>query len=591
MWHLEIENIAGIRSGTATIEPGINAIQASNWQGKTSLITSIETVIGAEKSLTESEEQGSVQLEIDNETYIAELSRQNGNVVRHGEGYPSDERDVVAAELFAFLDEANPIRRAVRNGENLEDLLTRPLDLENIDEKIADLREERQQIETELEAAEEAATKLPRAQEQVTLLESELENLREEREEIATDTAGDAEQRDTLSSKRATRDRIQGRIDDLESQIGNLEGKLEDRRAELEKFEIPDESGLESGIAEKRDKLSEIEAQIDLLQTVFNANKRVLDEGQINLLADIERGIMEDELTCWVCGEQAPRNAFDSRLDALNERISELRQDANALYDEVSELEDQQEQLKRQRRRKADLEREIKDLESRITDRQMALEDAKGRFTDLKNEIEELEAEVETTDDRMTGIESEMKYKEAELNDAREELDRLQNQADRREQLQAQIDNVSSEIEDLRTRKEQIKQTVHTAFEEAMEDILAEFAPGFERAWLDNFELRIVREGRSTSVDALSEGEVELLGIIAALAGYDAFDIAERIPIILLDGLGGLASEHLHRLVTFLEGRAEYVVTTAYPEAGDFDGHVITPDDWTVVSEQIESVH
>jgi hypothetical protein len=88
----------------------------------------------------------------------------------------------------------------------------------------------------------------------------------------------------------------------------------------------------------------------------------------------------------------------------------------------------------------------------------------------------------------------------------------------------------------------------------------------------------------------MSEGEVELVGFIAALAGYEAFSVADRVPCMLLDDVGGLASEHLQTLVDYLSDRTEYVVTTAYPEAGDFGGTVLSPDDWEVVSDQTGAV-
>lgn len=60
------------------------------------------------------------------------------------------------------------------------------------------------------------------------------------------------------------------------------------------------------------------------------------------------------------------------------------------------------------------------------------------------------------------------------------------------------------------------------------------------------------------------------------------------MPCILLDNIGGLASEHIHTLVTYLKARTDYLITTAYPEAGEFDGQVLSPDDWDVVSDRID---
>jgi hypothetical protein len=129
--------------------------------------------------------------------------------------------------------------------------------------------------------------------------------------------------------------------------------------------------------------------------------------------------------------------------------------------------------------------------------------------------------------------------------------------------------------------------------------VLESFGPSFEAARLDKHtepetgrtervELVLAREGREISVDELSEGETELVGFIAALAAYEAFDVADRLSCILVDDVGGLTSNHLHTLATYLSSRSTYVVMSAYPEAGDFNGRTISPDAWDVVSDGVE---
>lgn len=59
---------------------------------------------------------------------------------------------------------------------------------------------------------------------------------------------------------------------------------------------------------------------------------------------------------------------------------------------------------------------------------------------------------------------------------------------------------------------------------------------------------------------------------------------------MLLDDIGGLASEHRQTLVDYRSERTEYVVTTASPEASDFGGRVLSPDDGQVVSDQTNAV-
>jgi wobble nucleotide-excising tRNase len=108
-----------------------------------------------------------------------------------------------------------------------------------------------------------------------------------------------------------------------------------------------------------------------------------------------------------------------------------------------------------------------------------------------------------------------------------------------------------------------------------------------KRAALAEVDLVVVREGHEANLDALSEGELELLGFVAALAGYEAFDVADATPVMLVDGVGGLAETNLHTLVESLRERTEYLVFTAYPEHSAVDGHEIDPAAWTIASDGV----
>lgn len=586
----EIDNIAGIREGSATIEPGVNAIKGSNWQGKSSLIAAIETVMGTTSPLTEGAEHGRVELTTDEATVVTELVRQNDQIVRRGERYLGDDQDRICAELFAFLDENNAVRRAVRDGDPLEELLTRPLDFENIEAQIAEYRREREQVERELDRAEDAAAKVPRKQETVTTLESELEALRAEREEVVGEgeTDGDVEaRRDELSDARAERDRVADRISRLEDTIERSRDRLQERRDEREALEVPEETDIASEVADARAALQDIERDVELLQSVYEANNRVLDEQRSDLLTEVDHGLVDDTLTCWVCGSDGDREEFTAQLEQLRDRLSSLREEAEAYRDRVAELETKQETVRERRRRERDLAEEISDLEARLTDREESLSTARDRLAELDARVEELSAVVEDTDSRLTDIESEIKYKERELAETRDELDSLEARAEQREMLEERREEIRETLEALRTRIERTKRQTREAFDDAIDDILSRFNVGFEAARLTStFELVVARDGREASLDTLSEGERELIGIVAVLAGHTAFDVSERVPVLLLDGVGALARDHLHTLVGYLRERADYLVVTAYPEHGAFEGRELDPSAWTVVSDE-----
>ena len=602
MWHLDIENVAGIRDGEAELHPGTNAVQAGNWQGKTSLVTAVRVVLGGVVTpnvLTDGASQGHVRLTTDDgETYEVDLRDAPDGVVRDGEPYLTESPARICADLFAFFDERNEIRRAVRNGEDLTPLLTRPLDAADLEAQVADLRDERRAAERELERTAGVTGELAATRRRVETLEDELA---EQRAELADLDPGDDDPADEstsaeLDAARTSHERTRQRIERQERQIESIESELAEREAELDGLTVPDDPDLQDRLERKRDRLADLDAEIDTLQTLYNATEQVRDRDHLDVVADVDRSLSGDAVTCWVCGTETTREAIESRLADLREAVAERRETATSLRESVEELEARRRQIDRDRSRRDELQREVSALRSRLAERRDDLAASRERYEELAARIDDLEAQVDETDDRRQTLEAAVVRTETKLESAREEAEELARQADQREAIESRIEELSAEIESLRSRREETIDEARAAFDAALADVVEYFGPSFRGARLDKhtdpdtgrtekLELVIARGGREISVDRLSEGEVELVGLVAALAGHEAFDVADRVPCLLLDDLGGLDSDHLHTLVEYLDDRTEYLVTTAYPEAGDFGGHTLSPAEWTVVSD------
>jgi DNA repair exonuclease SbcCD ATPase subunit len=588
-WDIEIERIAGILEGTATLEPGPNVVRGSNWQGKSSFIEALKTALGASTELTEGADSGAVHLETPTGVYDVTLDRENGTVARHGRPYLTDEYDVIRAELFACLDEHNAVRRAVRAGENLEDVLLRPLDFQNIDSQIETLQREREQIETELTNAREAKKRLPTVQEKVTRLRNEIEDLQARRESIDSESGDDSAEpvRRQLSQARTEQNQARNRIERLEQSIERTEQRLSERRDALDALEIPEYDDVEDRLAEARETLSQVERDAEVLQSVYSATEMVLSENRLDLLTDVERDIDGDTVACWTCGSETTRADLADRLDALGSELTALRARKETYRDTVEELETQREEISQARRRKADLEEEIADLEATLADRRQSLEAARDRLEQAQADVERLSDRVDETVAELSDVESEIKYREAELEDTADELDQLETRAARVDALEADLESVRDDLAELRTRKDRVKREARDAFDTAMGDILSRFDTGFETARLTpDFDIVVARDGQEASLDALSEGELELIGFVAALAGRRSFDVGDTVPLLLVDGLGGLDDDNLHTLIEYLRQGTEYLVFTAYPEYRAFDGREIDPTRWTVANEK-----
>ena len=587
-WKLHLRNIAGIREGETRLEPGLNAVRGANWQGKSSLLHGIETAMGTEKPLTEGEANGQVDLSTPEESTVVELARENGTVTKTGEPYLEGDYTRTCASLYAFLGTDNEVRAAVRRDENVEEVLTRPLHLENIDEKIADRKDERRQIEAELDRAKEATTELPSLEEELTRLETRLEQLRDERDELERPWEESDESQEELTDARAERDEAAQRAERLEATIERTATKLEERRGERESLTVP-ETNVDSDLADEREALSDVRRKLDLLETVYSANKRILDEDHLELVSDVDRGLVEDTISCWVCGNDATTDDIESSVAALGERVAELRSTVAEHEQRVEELEETRQEAERAERRKRDLDDEIADLETKLADREESLERATERHEQLADRVETLSESVAVENERLTEVESDIRLLTVDYEETKERIEKLEARAEQQSNLESEYESLTDDIEQLRNRKDERKRRTREAFDAAIRDILPKFNAGFETARLtSDFDLVVAREGREASLDALSEGELELLGILVALAGHEAFGVAEDVPVILLDRLGALSDENLHLLVEYLRDRAPYLVFTAYPEYDEFDANEISPETWRVVSNDME---
>jgi len=584
-WDLAVEHIGGIVSAEVTLEPGVNAVKASNWQGKSSFVDALKTVLGVARPLTDGAQQGHVHYRGPERTGTVELTAGEDGVERSGGPYLEDEYDVVRARLFACLGEANEVRAAVRAGDDLAQTLLRPLDFENIDARIEDRKRERDRIDSERTRAQEAKNRLPAIQERVTRLESEIASLREQRDELAEGDDADASAQDDLAQAESEYDRVENRVDRLADSLERTESKLDAKREELASMETLEDDEVASQLEETRETLADRRRDKTVLESVHSATEMVISEGRLDLVTDIQRELAGDTLDCWTCGAETETETVESRLAALRERVASVTAEVGTLQERVEQLEAKRERVAQNRKRRETLERDIAQLEEKRADDRASLADARDRLTDLQERIDGLSAAVDESRDRLTDVESDLKYREAELEDARSDLADLEARAADLERLEAERETVVSELERLRDRKSTVRRETRAAFDRQLGAVLDRFDTGFETARLTpEFDLIVARDGRETTLNALSEGERELLGFAAALAGYETFEVADVSPFLLVDRVGGLADDNRRALVEYLRGTADYLVVTTYPEHDTGRGNELDPSQWQVAS-------
>ncbi|GAA0237927.1 hypothetical protein GCM10009000_061810 [Halobacterium noricense] len=86
--------------------------------------------LGSEQaSIKGDADEGSVELTVGDETYTRTLTRRNGAIVTSGDPYLDDPE---LTDPFSFLLESNEARRAVARGDDLRNLIMRPVDIKAI---------------------------------------------------------------------------------------------------------------------------------------------------------------------------------------------------------------------------------------------------------------------------------------------------------------------------------------------------------------------------------------------------------------------------------------------------------------------------
>lgn len=611
MWLVDIENIAGIQQGVVEISPGVNVIQASNFQGKSSLLMALRTVTGittlSDEShpLTESKQEGKVTLSTGSKEYTISLGRDETETVTLS-GHPvlSSEQDRICAQLFGFLGENNPIRSAVRSKDNdrLTELLIKPLDVADIDERIEQLQDERQAVDTEIRRLEGSVDAIPELQKEIAEIESELSELTNKEQQLTQQVEEDHAQeelREKITSKESRLDSKQRRLSRINRKISTYTEQIKSKQQELNEIEVPTEEEVsKEQVQEYQDQIDELELQISLLEELYRSNREIIDEGQVHLLSEIDRSITEDRFECWICGSKTTENNVDGRLEQIQQKIDEIKAKKVEVTEEIEEIEKAKQQRERVMRKQQQLEQEIEELEFERREQQQHKDTLQSEIENLKLEIEELKAEYEKEQDEiqqeLTRVQRKIGSQERTLTEKQDRLEGLRKQKRELEELQKKRSNIASQLSELRGKKEAKETELKEQFDKAMGEIIERFVPGFDNARLNRkvdtqgntnqFEIIVARNGRETSLDRLSEGEVELIGIVTALAGYRTFSVNDRIPIIALDGIGQLAAEHIKHLTEYLTTAADVVITTAYPEAGEFSGNIITPDNWKTVT-------
>jgi DNA repair exonuclease SbcCD ATPase subunit len=605
---VRVENVGGISRGEASLSPGVTLVSGQNASNKSSFLRALAGVLGGPAPPLKSDaDGGSVRLAVGDEEHHLALSRSDdGTVV-------TDSRPFSAAgdrcELFVALTETNPIRQAVLAGEDLSDLLTRPVDTESVEAEIDRLTEEKGSLDERLEELDAVENRLPGLRARRTTLEEKLADVearldekRDAVERLEAEVDDDPETAQ-LQRTRTERSEVRTRLAAAEEAVESLEAELDEvtsRLAETDTDEDASPDDLDAELTDLHRRKQRLTSTINALSPIVEMNAEILDEG-----ADIPDAMTADEvvaeldptsqtITCWTCGSTVERAEIAEQVKTVERIVAEKRAQREAVTDRIETVTEQKEEIESRRAERERLLDRREDLTDELARRREKLESLRETHRELETEVERLqqqaaetseaEAELAAEYEAVTDLEYERGQLESDLERVTEEVERAESALSERPDVERRRERVAARLRETRARIDRIEQDLVNTFNEMMQEVLDALEyDAVERIWLERlstaeggvrdteFELHVVRTtdddaAYDETVANLSKSERAVIGLVVALAGYLAHDVSEDVPFVVLDALDMFDADRLEALVEYFSGYADYVVAAVLPE-------------------------
>jgi len=622
---INVENIGGITNTSISIPPGVTILTGRNATNRTSLLRAIMAGMGSTDVAVKGDaDTGNVQLFFSDSEYTRTIENNDKTTSFSGDPYLGD-ADV--ADLFAFLLESNEARQAVMQGQNLRDLLMRPVDTDAIKHRIQELKEERSDVEDQLADLKGLKEELPSVESKKTELESDIE---EKKEKLATLESELEEIDGTIDQKRDNKEELDNHLEDLEGVRSTLESvrsdidlqeesleslrrertELTEQQEELPDSPVEDAEQIDQQIAEHRNKIQNIESTVSNLQDIIQFNENMLS-GEQSVIAEAlttteqsadnltDQLVSQDQTVCWTCGSDITKETIEETLNNLRTVRKEYMSDVNEIEASLDSLRDKKETRQKHQQQRERIADDLTDIEDEIDRRESRLESLRDQRNELITEVEELEAKVEKLESEdfseILSLHKEANQVEFEIDDLESELEAvtdriisIEQELSKESELSERRDQVKSELKDQRTKIDQIEQNAVQEFNDRMEEILdiLEY-DNISRIWVElvqrteregrrkvdktKFELHVVRTTSSGTtyedvIDHLSESEREVMGLTFALAGYLVHDLHTESPFMLLDSLEAIDSARIADLVSYFAEFVPYLVIALLPE-------------------------
>ncbi|MFB6102155.1 MAG: archaea-specific SMC-related protein [Haloplanus sp.] len=520
---LSASNIGGIDSAEVEFAPGVTVLVGRNATNRTSLLQAVIGALGGSSvSLKGDAEEGEATLTFGGETYDRRLVRDGRDVLTSGHPLLDDAE---VADLFAFLIESNEARQTVARGGDLRELIMSPVDTDEIEAEIRQLKHRQSEIDTEIREIDQEENRLPELIQERSSLEAEIEQNETELDEIRSKIAGSdapSERRDDaneeLEDKLDARQELESTREDvtfdLQTERQSLESLQQDQdeiEAELEELPKVSDQRLQdvrSRLSQARERQNVLQSTINQMQNIIQFNEEQLEdeEGLFGNLQNQDDGglfgslkseantdllgalrteyegdrsvteqLVDDQqiLTCWTCGSQVKKTRIREMVGELQDIRTDQLDLLSDVEEEIQELKETESTLEESVQRRERLERKHTKLSQEIDTRHERIQELESRKETLNEQIDELSEEIETL---RTEIDAQEENDYNEVLQLQESAKRLELEIERR---QEELDDVTAEIDSIEERIER-REELETEREE-LRDRLTELRQRVEQ--------------------------------------------------------------------------------------------------------------
>ncbi|MCT9098424.1 archaea-specific SMC-related protein [Haloarchaeobius sp. HME9146] len=636
---VEAENVGGIDETTVELDAGVTVLAGRNATNRTSFLQALMAGLGSERvSLKGDAEAGRVELQTPDGTYTRTLER-GPEGVRFGGTPLLDDPEV--ADLFAFLLEDNPARQAVERGDDLWELVMRPVDTDAIEAEATRLEAQKEELDRQLDELGAAKERLPDLEQRRNAVDADIEETEAELESVEAEleSAEGNLADETVDDVLGDLNEVRGDLEDVRFQLdseresaSSLEAEQQELREELES--LPEQPAarldeLEGDLERYRERKRRLDSVTNTLQNLLSFNREMLDGEHAELferLASAESGdggetdsgaagtsvpdaLAPDEALCWTCGTTVETDQLDGMVDRLQAAYQDARAERSTVVSELDDVQSEKRAVERKQARREALRQDIEAIEAELVERRRRIEDLERQRAELEAEVESLEAAVEerraTDEDELVALHERANDLEFELGrlherraDLTDQIAELESELERETDLRERREQVAADLEAQRTRIDRLEADVVESFNDHMAELLDILGyENVERIWIErkredgtdvtrsSFDLHVIRSDETgasyeDSVMHLSESERTVTGLTFALAGYLAHEVYETVPVVLLDSLEAVDAERIAAVVEYFESYADYLVVALLHEDA-----AALPDEYRRVTE------